>query len=170
MMSEGLIDAGEAKREVEECKYPEGKITSENLLTQSGVFENTYNKQPQERWGLPGDKFDAFTKKLPSTPFTSILETINTFDLMNNGEVLGNYDRANKMLRQLYGKHVGLHGYAYVEKEAADEEPGRQFGVAMIAGRKMEVTKDTICFRCWRPGLHVSWECDKPGKVCEERR
>ena len=30
----------------------------------------------------------------------------------NNGEVLGNYDRANKMLRQLYGKHVGLHGYA----------------------------------------------------------
>ena len=49
MMSEGLIDAGEAKREVEEYKYPKGKITSENRLTQSGAFENTYNTVSSRR-------------------------------------------------------------------------------------------------------------------------
>ena len=49
---EGLIDANEARREVDEYFFPECKITTEMLTVEAGKFENIYTRQPKERQGI----------------------------------------------------------------------------------------------------------------------
>jgi hypothetical protein len=114
---DGLVDADDAKRAVEEYMIPEGKLSIEELSTQSAIFQNLYLKQPAERQGLRGDIFQSFISKLPSDPFEDIMDEINTFDLIDNGNILGDYEAANKLLRKLYGKWARTHDYVTVKND-----------------------------------------------------
>jgi hypothetical protein len=39
--------------------------------------------------------------------------------------------------------------------------------MALVASGAPAVKENTRCFRCWKTGVHYSWDCEKPGKVCE---
>ena len=159
---EGLIDANEARREVDEYFFPECKITTEMLTVEAGKFENIYTRQPKERQGMRGDMFRAFVSKLPPKPFVDLLDKVNTFDLIGNGCILKSYDESIKMLRKLYGQHVGVYGYVSMECDKGGSRESTALGAF-----NMEVKSTTVCFRCWKVGEHFSWNCDKPGRACD---
>ena len=97
--NEGMINAEDARQDVNDFKLPEGELTKEIIILKGSAFKTLYFKQPKERWGIQSDVFKAWVAKFPSEPFEGLLTQIHSLDLISPGSnVLDDFDTANRML------------------------------------------------------------------------
>ena len=161
--NEGMINAEDARQDVNDFKLPEGELTKEIIILKGSAFKTLYFKQPKERWGIQSDVFKAWVAKFPSEPFEGLLTQIHSLDLISPGSnVLDDFDTANRMLCSLYSHWCTKNPkvvIAYACTPATDPR-----GLVAKGSLKDEAWK--ICFRCWETGSHLSYECPKASKVC----
>ena len=172
---DGIVDADESKRQVQEFTLCKGKpITIEALALGADDFERAYKKQPQERQGLRTDIFDAWAEKLPAKPFhESFLPTIKGLDLMNNGALLEDFSLANRHMRGLYAQYLKTNAPVQGLGRISDSSPhallGEQAYVRKGKGKgggKGNSSRKWWCFRCWKSDDHLSGQCDEAPGVC----
>jgi len=174
---EGLMNANDARDEVDKFKLPEGELTKEVLIVQGGAFKTLYHKQPEKRWGLPSDCFDAWMEKLPDEPFEDLLDRVKSTNQLLAGEnVLDDFDKANKMLCSAYSHWCRKNSLVQIKHETVGEMEKRgemvQPRAALLSqgpNSRNDKTGDDAwktCFRCWKQGDHLTYECTKPAKMC----
>ena len=101
--NDGLVDADDAKANLQDFKIPVGDLTKEVIVVQGGAFKTLFYKQPPERHGMKQDIFMAWLEKLPDKPFDELITQLEAINLINKGtNVFDDFDDANKMLCALY--------------------------------------------------------------------
>ena len=134
--NDGLVDADDAKADLQAFKIPAGPVTKEVIVMQGGVFKTLFYKQPPERHGMKQDIFMAWMERLPDHPFNELMTQLEAINLINKGtNVFDDFDDANKMLCTLYS----IRGSRVLE--LAQEE---------LAGRHYRQQRYTV-EHCWGP-------------------
>jgi hypothetical protein len=164
--NDALRSADDALEDIEEFKLPGGELTKEVLNVQGAAFATLWRKQPKERWGLQSDCFNNWVKKLPDDPFNDLLSNLHSINLINPGyNVLDDFDKANKLICSLYSNWCKTHPKVVIKEKG---KTGDKDYRALLArgGNPNDDNSWKICFRCWKTGDHLSYQCDKPPKTC----
>ena len=181
---EGIINADELKRKVDDYMLCEDKlITIEQLTLGIDHFQRLWEAQPIQRQGMNGDMFDAFAKKLPHNPFNKqFIPNMNAVNALSDGLMHSDYKQATSQLRALYAQwlktnspvkgkgsttstHSGDHPHALVGDQGKGKGKGKgSWGRGGGKGGGKGGIRH--CFRCWKKNDHFSGSCPEPPGVC----
>ena len=164
----GLVDADDAKADLLAFKIPEGELTKEVMVLHGGMFKTLYLKQPPERHGMKQDITMAWIDKLPAEPFNELVTQLEAINLLNKGpSVFDDFDEANKMLCALYSNWCKKNRLVVITDASKDTTYAGGDRAALFTqrggGGKMGWMS---CYRCWKSGEHLSYECDKAPSRC----
>ena len=155
------------------CKQPEGRQGIKGDMTVAW-----FEKLPK----IP------FHEAASNTAHVPILELIKTFNLAQDNTLYEDFERSGELLRKLYADHVSKHGAITITAKGTNSTStalvadygGRDYGKGKGRGgrgrgqgrggppswaKNFDCTHVT-CYRCWKPGVHLSITCDKPAKTC----
>ena len=180
---EGIVNADELKRKIDDYKICENKpITLEELTLATDHFRRLWEQQPIQRQGMGGDMFDAFVQKLPHNPFIKdFIGNMNAVNVLNDGVMHADYANSCAQLRALYaqwlktnppvkGKSASTSTNPRGDPHALVGEKGKGKGKGAGGGRgggKGGKGGGTFwCFRCWQKNDHWSGSCPQPPGVC----
>ena len=178
---EGLVNADELKRKIDDYKLCENKvITLEELTLGADHFQRLWEQQPIQRQGMNGDMFDAFAQKLPPNPFINrFIANMNAVNVLSDGVMHANYAQSVAQLRALYAQWLktnspvkgkgsatpsGDNPHALVgdgKGKGKGKGPGGGGGKGGKGGQRA-----SWCFRCWEKNDHFSGSCPQAAGVC----
>ena len=167
--NDGLVDADDAKADLLDFKIPAGNLSKEVIVVQGGVFRTLYYKQPPERHGMKQDIFMAWMEKLPEQPFDELITQLQAINLINKGtNVFEDFDEANKMLCALYSNWLKKNPLVVItESKDTPLEKQNTMDRALFVQRGDRGRMGwQVCYRCWKAGDHLSYECDKVASTC----
>ena len=134
------------------------------IVVQGGAFKTLFYKQPPERHGMKQEM--SWLEKLPDKPFNELITQLEAINLINKGtNVFDDFDDANKMLCALYSNWLKKNSLVVItdSKDTLSNTAGDR---ALLAQGDRPKKGWQTCYRCWKFGDHLSYECDKAPSTC----
>ena len=181
---EGLVNADELKRKIDDYKLCENKpITLEELTLGADHFQRLWEQQPIQRQGMNGDMFDAFAQKLPPNPFANrFIANMNAVNVLSDGAMHANYAQSVAQLRALYAQWLKTNSPVKGKGSATPAGDANPHALVGDGGQKGKGKgkgpgggggkggkggqRTSWCFRCWAKNDHFSGSCPQAAGTC----